>query len=150
MSRASYGFDMPMVNISLRAGSTPAYRRSIADSVHAAMMEVLLLPADDRFQIVHEHPVDHMIHDPRFLGVARSDRSVFVHLFINQRPVDQKRRLFSSIVDKLTVAPGVRIEDIFIGIVEVAPENWWAFARPEPPTAPDDAPADKHPGTDRQ
>jgi len=29
----------------------------------------------------------------------------------------------------LTRAPGIRVEDIFIGVVEVARENWWAYAR---------------------
>jgi hypothetical protein len=38
--------------------------------------------------------------------------------------------MYRLIVRNLTADPGVAREDIFIGVVEVAPENWWAFARP--------------------
>jgi len=121
---------MPLVNIQLRHGTTPAYRRAIADSVHAAMMEVLGIAADDRFEVVNEHAPENLIHDPMFLDVPRSDRSVFLQLFLNRRSGDQKQRLFATIVERLARDPGLAPEDIFIGIVEVDAENWWAFARP--------------------
>jgi 4-oxalocrotonate tautomerase len=121
---------MPLVNISLRQGTTAAYRRAIADGVHSAMMEVLGLPSDDRFAVVHEHAPENIIHDPTFLGVPRSDHSVFLQLVLNHRFPAQKQRLFEVIVLKLSADPGLRPEDIFIGIVEVTPDNWWAFGRP--------------------
>jgi phenylpyruvate tautomerase PptA (4-oxalocrotonate tautomerase family) len=123
---------MPLVNIHIRRGTGPAYRRSIADSVHAAMMEVLEIPADDRFEVVYEHDPENLIHDPMFLDVPRGERSVFLQLFLNHRPAAQKQRLFATIVGRLAQDPGLPPEDVFIGIVEVAAENWWAFARPVP------------------
>jgi phenylpyruvate tautomerase PptA (4-oxalocrotonate tautomerase family) len=127
---------MPMVIISLREGTPPEYRRAIADSIHHAMMQTLGIPADDRFQLVLEHAPENMIHDRMFFGIERSVRSVFVQITINQRDASVKRELFARIADNLTTSPGVRREDVFIGIVEVAPENWWAHARPPGTGAP--------------
>ena len=121
---------MPLVNISVRTGTAPAFRRALADGVHDAMMEALGIPADDRFQLIHEFEPQSMLHDPRFLGVARSDRTVFVQIFVNVRPREQKETMYRLIVRNLATDPGVAKEDVFIGVVEVAPENWWAFARP--------------------
>lgn len=120
---------MPLVNITLRQGTTPEYRKALADGIHRALVDALEIPEDDRFELVHEQAPENMLHDPVFFGVERSDRSVFIQIFVNVRPLAQKQALYASIVDNLTRDPGVRKEDIFIGVVEVAPENWWADAR---------------------
>ncbi|HEX9469928.1 MAG TPA: tautomerase family protein [Bradyrhizobium sp.] len=120
---------MPLVNISLRKGATLARRRAIADSIHQAMMNALEIPADDRFQLVHEHSPENMIQDRTFFGVERSENSVFIQIVINHRDVSQKKKMCELIVENLGKDPGIRKEDVFIGIVEVPQENWWAFAR---------------------
>jgi phenylpyruvate tautomerase PptA (4-oxalocrotonate tautomerase family) len=120
---------MPLVNISLRNGTTPDYRRAIADGVHQAMMDAFRIPADDRFILIWEHSPEHMIQDRTFFGIERSDKSIFLQVVVNHRPVEQKASFYEFVVKNLCNAPGFRQEDIFIGIVEVAPENWWAFAR---------------------
>lgn len=120
---------MPLVNISLRRGTTREHRQAIADGIHQAMVEALEIPQDDRFELVYEHAPENMLHDPVFLGIERSDRSVFIQMFLNVRPLEQKQNLYRAIVENLTSLPLIRKEDIFIGIVEVAPENWWAYAR---------------------
>ena len=69
---------MPLVRISLREGTTPEYRRAIADGVHRALLEALAVPVDDRFQVITEHDAEGLIYDPQYLGIQRSDRVVFV------------------------------------------------------------------------
>jgi len=120
---------MPLVNISLRKGTTPEYRRDIADGIHRAMMDAFKIPADDRFILVWEHSAENMIQDRTFFGIERSDKSIFLQIVVNHRPVEQKTSFYQFVVKNLVDAPGLRQEDIFIGVVEVAPENWWAFAR---------------------
>jgi phenylpyruvate tautomerase PptA (4-oxalocrotonate tautomerase family) len=93
------------------------------------MVDALEIPDDDRFELIHEQAPENMLHDPLFLGVDRSDRSVFIQIFINVRPLAQKQALYGSIVENLARDLGVSKADIFIGVVEVAPENWWAHAR---------------------
>jgi phenylpyruvate tautomerase PptA (4-oxalocrotonate tautomerase family) len=120
---------MPLVNISLRKGMSADYRRAIADAIHQAMMDAFRIPADDRFILICEHSPENMIQDRTFFGIERSDKSVFLQIVVNHRPVEQKASFYEFVVKNLGHAPGLRPEDIFIGIVEVAPENWWAFAR---------------------
>ena len=121
---------MPLVTIHLREGKPPEYRRAIADGVHLAMMHALEIPLDDRFQLVVEHPPENMIHDRVFFGTERSDDSVFVQIVLNHRDPGQKHRMYELIAANLAGSPGIRREDVFIGVVEVARENWWAYARP--------------------
>ena len=45
---------MPLVRITLASGTSAARRRAIADGVHQALVETAAVPADDRFQSVHE------------------------------------------------------------------------------------------------
>lgn len=123
---------MPLVTISLRSGTAAEYRRAIADSVHQAMMDALGIPRDDRFQLVAEYAPENFIHDRVFFGLERSERSVFIQITINHRDMAQKRALYDRIADNLAAAPGIRREDVFVNLVEVARENWWAFARPAP------------------
>jgi phenylpyruvate tautomerase PptA (4-oxalocrotonate tautomerase family) len=123
---------MPLARISLREGTSEQYRRSLADGVHQAMVRTLSIPDDDRFQLVTEYPPGSMIYDARYLGVERSDRAVFIEIVVNFRSTEQKRAMFEAIAEHLARSPGMRREDVFIGVVEVDPQNWWAFARKSP------------------
>jgi phenylpyruvate tautomerase PptA (4-oxalocrotonate tautomerase family) len=43
---------MPFVRIALRQGTSPEYRKALADGVHRAMVETIAIPPDDRFQVI--------------------------------------------------------------------------------------------------
>ena len=116
---------MPLVRIDLRQGTSPAYRKAIADGVHAAMVESLAIPPDDRFQVISERDADSLIYDPQYLGIQRSDKVVVIQITmsIGRKPA-QKRVLFKRIGELLSKSPGLRPEDIFVNLIEVAWENW--------------------------
>jgi 4-oxalocrotonate tautomerase family enzyme len=40
------------------------------------------------------------------------------------RTVEQKKALFTRIAELLSEKPGLRKEDVFVNLVEVAKENW--------------------------
>jgi 4-oxalocrotonate tautomerase len=122
---------MPLVRIDLRQGTSPAYRKAIADGVHAAVIESLAIPADDRFQVISERDADSLIYDPQYLGIQRSDKVVFIQITmsVGRKPA-QKRALFKRIGELLSKSPGLRPEDTFINLVEVSWENW-SFGRGE-------------------
>lgn len=46
---------MPLTTIALHKGKSAEYRRAVADSIHAALVETLGIPADDRFQLIQEY-----------------------------------------------------------------------------------------------
>jgi len=116
---------MPLVRISLRQGTTPEYRRAIADGVHRAMVEAIAIPADDRFQTIDEYSSDNLIYDPKYLGVDRSDQVVFVQITMSfGRKPQQKRALYKRIAELVSQSPGVRPQDVAINLVETSWENW--------------------------
>lgn len=130
---------MPIVNVSLRRGSTVEYRRAISDGIHRAMNESLRTPADDYFQITHEVDPENLVFDPNYFGIARSESFVIIQLFFNARPAVVKERLMQNIADNLVLSPGLRAEDIMINIAEVAPETWWIAGREIDPATGTDA-----------
>jgi phenylpyruvate tautomerase PptA (4-oxalocrotonate tautomerase family) len=116
---------MPLVRISLRAGKSAEYRRAIADGIHRAMVETLAAPEHDRFQVVTEHDADGLIYDPTYLGIQRSDDVVLVQITLSAgRKPPQKRDFVARAAALLADNPGLRSQDLFINLVEVAWENW--------------------------
>jgi 4-oxalocrotonate tautomerase len=47
---------MPLARIDLVQGKSAEYRRTIGTIVYEAMVDVLTVPKNDRFQIIAEHP----------------------------------------------------------------------------------------------
>ena len=116
---------MPLTRISLRRGSTAAHRKAILDGVYLAMRETFNVPEDDRFMLVSEHDADDFSYGADYLGIHRGDDLVIIQLTVsNTRNTAQKKALFARIAARLSKDPGLRPEDIFINLVEVAPENW--------------------------
>ena len=115
---------MPLVRISLVKGKTAAYRRKLGDAIHNALVDTIDVPLADRFQLLTEHEPGDLIYDPGFLGIARSNDIVIVQITISAgRSLEQKRALFRRIADNLA-ALGLRREDAWINLIEVAKENW--------------------------
>jgi 4-oxalocrotonate tautomerase len=116
---------MPLVRISLREGTTPDYRRVIADAVHQAMVDAIAIPSADRFQVITEHSATSLIYDPSYLGVDRTDNVVFIQITMSfGRKPQQKRALYKRITEHLAKSPGVCPQDVLINLVETAWENW--------------------------
>jgi len=116
---------MPLVRISLREGTTPEYRKAIADGVHRALVEAMAVPSDDRFQVITEHPPGGLVCSPSYLGIEYSDRVVFVQITLSAgRKPAQKRALYRRVSELLAHSPGVQPQDVVINLVEVAWENW--------------------------
>ena len=116
---------MPLTRISLRRGKPAAYRQAIMESVYSAMRETFEVPEDDRFMTVSEHDAADFVYGAGYLGISRSDDLVIIQLTVsNTRSVAQKKALFRRIAERLADSPGVRPEDVFVNLVEVATENW--------------------------
>ena len=115
---------MPLVRISLLKGRPAELRRKIGDAIHRALVEAIDVPPRDRFQILTEHEPGDLVYDSEYLGIARTDQIVIVQITLSAgRTLAQKRSLFRRIADHLA-ALGLRREDAWINLVEVAKENW--------------------------
>ena len=78
-----YQDQLPLVRISLREGKSEEYKRALADGVHQALVEAIEIPAQDRFQVVTEHPQAGLIYDPSYLGIDRTDEIVLVQITLS-------------------------------------------------------------------
>ena len=116
---------MPLVRIALRKGTKPEFRRALSDSIHRAMVETIKIPEQDKFQVLTEHDDSGLIYDPSYLGIPRSDGVIFIQITLSAgRTVEVRKALFARIAQLLSESPGVRPEDVFVNLVEVAKENW--------------------------
>ena len=127
---------MPLARIELVQGKSLEYRKTIGEVVYEAMVETLKAPKDDRFQIIAEHAADNFIVDPNYLGIQRSKDCVIVQLTLNEgRTLDQKRAFYKAVATGLHQRLNLRLQDVFISLVEVKKENW-SFGNGEAQYAP--------------
>src|SRR3954453_20167888 len=117
---------MPLVRIALPGGKGPEYRKAISEGIQLALVETFDVPKDDLFQIITEHaPQAEIVRAPSYLGIEYSDDLTLIQLTVSDtRTLDQKKRLFRRIAERLSERPGLRVEDVFINLIEVKKENW--------------------------
>jgi phenylpyruvate tautomerase PptA (4-oxalocrotonate tautomerase family) len=116
---------MPLIRISLLKGKPAAHIRAIADGVHQALVEAYNAPADDRFQVIHQHEREEFIYDADYLGIHRTDDVVFIQVTAgNWRDTATKKAFYKAIAERLTENPGLRPEDIVVSIVSTERDEW--------------------------
>jgi 4-oxalocrotonate tautomerase len=116
---------MPLVRIDLLEGKTPEFCIQAGQIVYQAMLDIIGVPKDDRFQIITEHPKAGLQFDRDYLGIHRSDDCIFIQITLSSgRSVELKQRFYKAVADGLHQALKVRREDVFINLVEVVKENW--------------------------
>jgi len=116
---------MPLVRVSLRRGKSDDYKRAIGDGVYQALRETFTVPEEDRFITVSEHAEADLQFSKSYMDIARTDDLVILQITVsNTRSIEQKKALFARIAELLSQKPGLRKEDVFINLLEVAKENW--------------------------
>ena len=110
---------MPLVKIDVRKGRSPSEKKALLEAVHAALVEVLKIPDDDRTQRLCEHSPDDFEIPP-----TRTDRFTLIEItMFPGRSMNAKRHLYQALVRNL--APlGIAPSDVFIVLHEPAMENW--------------------------
>ena len=116
---------MPLVQINLIKGKSPEYVRAVADGVHKALVEAFNVPADDRFQLIHQYEESSFIFDANYFGIHRTNDLVIIQISAgNWRDIPTKEKLYTAIVNNLSEAPGLRKEDVMISLIPVGREDW--------------------------
>jgi phenylpyruvate tautomerase PptA (4-oxalocrotonate tautomerase family) len=117
---------MPLVRIDLLEGRPETARQQIADAIHLALVDTMGVTDDDRFQIVTEHPPGGMRYAPQYGATSRTDALVVISITLNAgRTAVMKQAFYRRAVQLLQERAGLRPEDVFIGLVEVDPDNWY-------------------------
>ena len=116
---------MPLVQIDLRQGKTASFRRKVGEIVYQTMMDTINVPAKDNFQIITEHDENGLIYDPEYLDIRRTEEIIIIQITLNEgRTAELKKAFYRRLAERLHTELGIRMEDIFISLVEVKKENW--------------------------
>ncbi len=116
---------MPLVRIDIAKSHPPGFGRAVGEVVYRAMLSEISVPADDKFQIITTHETSELNIPTSYLGITYSPGIVFIQVTLNAgRTTELKKKFYKRIADDLAAELGVRKEDVFISLVEVAKENW--------------------------
>ena len=116
---------MPLVRIDHGKHHPAGFGQAVGDIVYRAMIEEINVPADDKFQIITTHEGSELNVAHSYLGIEYSADIVFILITLNAgRSVELKKKFYRRIADDLSKELGMRQQDVFISLVEVAKENW--------------------------
>jgi 4-oxalocrotonate tautomerase len=116
---------MPLVHIDLREGKPASYKKAIGEAIQRALIEHLNVPVRDQFQIIHEHAPDHLVYNPNYLDIERTDDIVMIQVTLSAgRTTEQKRAFYARVAELLQESPGIRPQDVLIHLVENTREDW--------------------------
>ena len=116
---------MPLVQIHLMEGKPTEFRRLVGEIVYQTMMDTINVPADDNFQLITEHDKNSLIYDPEYLNLHRTDGIVMIQITLNEgRTLELKKAFYKRLAERLHAELDIRMEDVFISLVEVKKENW--------------------------
>ena len=116
---------MPLVRISFMRGKPEGFGKKIGDVVYRTMIDTINVPAKDNFQVITEHGKNGLIYDSSYLEIQRTDGVIFIQITLNEgRTVELKKAFYKTVAERLNKELGIRMEDVFIGLIEVKKENW--------------------------
>jgi 4-oxalocrotonate tautomerase len=116
---------MPFVRIDLIRGKSAEYRKTVGDIIYNAMLDLINVPKDDKFQIITEHTAEDLNLAESYLGNQYSQDIILIQITLNAgRTIEMKKAFYKRIAEDLSTQLNVRQEDVVINLVEVAKENW--------------------------
>jgi phenylpyruvate tautomerase PptA (4-oxalocrotonate tautomerase family) len=110
---------MPLVNISLLRGKSPAYIKAVADGINSAVIETMGFPPDDRYQIITEHNPNCLEYQTR-----TADRVMMFLIMRSGRAPEAKKAFYKKVVENLARDPGIDPANVLISIVENRDIDW--------------------------
>lgn len=110
---------MPLVTISVLAGKSDEYRKTVADSVNEAVLDTLDFPPGDRYQLVHELPDQDLEIQDR-----EGDRAVLELTMRAGQAREDKVAFYDRVTEKLAEEPGIPPENVMIVLTENSEEDW--------------------------
>lgn len=116
---------MPLVRIALLRGRPAGFGKKVGETVYRTMVDTINVPEKDHFQVITEHDRDGLIYDPDYAGIERTDGVIFIQITLSEgRTVELKKAFYRTLANRLHSELGVRLEDVFVNLVEVKKENW--------------------------
>ncbi|MDF2821286.1 MAG: dmpI4 [Clostridiales bacterium] len=111
---------MPLVKIEMMKGHTKEYKKTYLQAVHDALVKVLCIPDDDRFQRLYEIDADYFE-----TNESKTDKFSIIELTLFPgRSKDIKGNIIKEIAKQLGDRLEIQPTDIFVIINEPILDNW--------------------------
>jgi phenylpyruvate tautomerase PptA (4-oxalocrotonate tautomerase family) len=116
---------MPLVRIAYMKGKPEGFGKKVGAIVYRTMLDTINVPPKDNFQLISEHDPDTLVYDPEYLDIPRTEGVIFIQITLNEgRSVEMKKAFYRALAERLNQELDVRMQDVFINLVEVKKENW--------------------------
>jgi phenylpyruvate tautomerase PptA (4-oxalocrotonate tautomerase family) len=109
---------MPDILVEVKGDWLGERKTDFLEAIHAALVEALHTPSDDKIVRLIDHPRDHFIVPA---GMSEKFTRIAIEMFVG-RSIDAKRALYKAIV-RAIISFGVPPNDIKIVLIEVPKEN---------------------------
>jgi len=116
----------PLVKIEIKKGKSIEYKKALFNGVHEALVETIKIPDHDRFQRIYE------LENGNFeYPKTKTDNITLIEIIMFAgRSNHAKKALIQTINKKLSITPGIDVEDIIIILIEPPLENWSIRGKP--------------------
>ncbi|WP_167629945.1 tautomerase family protein [Listeria valentina] len=115
---------MPLLNIDMLRGKTPAENKKVLDAIHAAVVEAFEVPERDRYQILNLHDQAEMILLDTGLGFDRTENQLVIRVTSKKRTEKQKQLFYKRVTERLLDECQIEPRDVMISIVENGDADW--------------------------
>lgn len=96
----------------------------LGNAIQGALEEVLKIPPDDYFRIIHELPPQRFVHTPAFLGLKYTDDFILLELtFIAGRSKGTRLALLKELNRRVVAEVGISPDDLNVLMYELPGEN---------------------------
>ncbi|RFU45468.1 tautomerase family protein [Paraburkholderia sp. DHOC27] len=128
---------MPLVRIDISRSASLHDAQAVGEVVYDAMVKVANVPPNDKFQVITRHEAGEVVYPADgYLGIQYSPSIVIIQVTWNAgRSIEVKKAFYAAVANGVHEKTGIRKEDVFINLVDVARENW-SFGNGEMQYAP--------------
>jgi hypothetical protein len=113
---------VPLVRIDAATASNDQLL-ALSDAVHAALVETIGIPADDRFHVLTNGSA-WVVADPGYLGIERDKHVVIIQVLLRAGRDAEKKRAFYAAAAEKAEAVGIERRNLVITLVENASIDW--------------------------
>ena len=83
---------MPFVRIDLIEGKSVEYRKALGEIVYKAMLDVIDVPTNDKFQVITEHPAEEFNLAESYMGNRYSKDVILIQITLTAgRSIELKK-----------------------------------------------------------
>jgi phenylpyruvate tautomerase PptA (4-oxalocrotonate tautomerase family) len=116
---------MPLIRIDVVADRrSTAELGELLDTIHGVMVAAFEVPPRDRYQILQQHPREHLVVEDTGLGIERSDDIVVLSVTSRPRTSAQKVAFYGGLATQLQQRCRLKPSDLVVSITENSDTDW--------------------------